>query len=144
MSGDPYNLQRFRDAQRDVYATALAELRAGRKRTHWMWFIFPQCTGLGASPVSVLYAIRSVAEARAYLDDPVLGVRLRECAGAMLIHDTGSATEILGNPDDLKLRSSASLFAAVDGDESEFHRILDRYFNGVPDARTMAFVLRER
>ena len=137
---DPHNLQRFRDAQRDVYTTALTELRAGRKRTHWMWFIFPQCAGLGVSPTSEFYAIRSVAEARAYLDDPTLGARLRECADAVLTHERRPAADILGYPDDLKLRSSATLFAAVAGEDSAFHRILATFFGGTADPRTLAFI----
>lgn len=139
---DAHNLQRFRDAQRDVYATALTEIRAGRKRTHWMWFIFPQCAGLGTSFASEFYAIRSVADARAYLDDPLLGVRLRECADAVLTHRTRSAREIMGYPDDMKLRSSATLFAGVEGNDSVFHQIVAQFFDGDPDARTLAFIAR--
>jgi len=137
---DPHNLQRFRDAQRDVYATALTELRAGRKRTHWMWFIFPQCAGLGVSPASEFYAIRSIAEARAYLDDALLGPRLRECADAVLRHQGRSAADILGRPDDLKLHSSATLFAAVAGQDSAFQRIVASFFDGTPDPRTLTFI----
>jgi uncharacterized protein (DUF1810 family) len=133
MSGD---LDRFLDAQDGVYDDALAELTAGRKRTHWMWFIFPQIAGLGFSPTAQLYAIDSLDEARAYLAHPVLGPRLRECAQALLTVQGRSAREILGYPDDLKLRSSMTLFARAADDPELFQAVLDRYYDG-PDPRTL-------
>ena len=134
---DPYDLARFVDAQRDVHATALAELRAGRKRTHWMWFVFPQLAGLGSSWMAQRYAIASAAEAEAYLRHPVLGSRLVECAEALLAIEGRSAREILGPPDDLKLKSSATLFAAVSPPGSAFERVLDKYFAGERDEATL-------
>lgn len=134
---DPYDLARFVDAQRDVHATALAELRAGRKRTHWMWFVFPQIEGLGSSWMAQRYAIASAAEAEAYLRHPVLGSRLVECAEALLAIEGRSAREILGPPDDLKLKSSATLFAAVSPPGSAFERVLDKYFAGERDEATL-------
>src|SRR5699024_6041960 len=122
------DLARFVNAQAADYARALGELRAGRKRSHWMWYIFPQFAGLGRSEYSRRYAIRSRAEAVAYLAHPVLGARLRECALALLEHPELSAREILGEPDDMKLRSSATLFAEVDG-EGIFTRLLERFFD---------------
>ncbi|HOG29730.1 MAG TPA: DUF1810 domain-containing protein [Vicinamibacterales bacterium] len=134
---DPYNLSRFVRAQEDDYPKALSELRRGRKRTHWMWFIFPQIEGLGDSPTSREYSIKSLAEARAYLAHPVLGPRLIECAEAVLGVEGRSAAEILGFPDDLKLRSSATLFARVAPSGSVFESILQKYFAGGPDAATL-------
>ncbi len=134
---DPYDLARFVDAQRDVHATALVELRADRKRTHWMWFVFPQIEGLGSSWMAQRYAIASAAEAEAYLRHPVLGSRLVECAEALLAIEGRSAREILGPPDDLKLKSSATLFAAVSPPGSAFERVLDKYFAGERDEATL-------
>ena len=134
---DPHDLNRFVVAQADAHDQALAELRAGRKRTHWMWFVFTQLAGLGSSPTARQYGIKSSDEARAYLAHPVLGPRLLACAEAIHRVDGRSATEILGSPDDLKLRSSATLFAAVSPAGSAFHRLLDRYFRGEADARTL-------
>jgi len=136
-ASDPYDLHRFVLAQEHVYASALAELRAGHKRTHWMWFVFPQYDGLGASPTSKTYAIKSVAEAQAYLQHPLLGPRLIECAEALAAVRDLSATEILGYPDDMKLRSSATLFAHVSPAGSVFTRLLDKYFDGQPDETTL-------
>jgi uncharacterized protein (DUF1810 family) len=130
------DLDRFASAQAGVYADALAELKAGRKRTHWMWFIFPQIAGLGFSPAAQRYAIASLDEARAYLAHPVLGPRLRECAQTLLAVDGMSAREILGYPDDLKLRSSMTLFARAADDPDVFEAVLDRYYDG-PDPRTL-------
>ncbi len=130
-------LQRFLDAQDGVYEQALAELRAGRKRTHWMWFVFPQIAGLGHSSTAVYYAIADLAEARAYLAHPLLGARLAECAEALLGVTGRTAHEILGSPDDLKLRSSMTLFAQVAGPDSVFRRVLERYYGGEADARTL-------
>ncbi|MBS1886719.1 MAG: DUF1810 domain-containing protein [Actinobacteria bacterium] len=139
MSEDPFGLQRFVAAQEDaaIYARALAELRAGRKQGHWIWFVFPQIAGLGSSPMSEAYAIRSLAEARAYLDHPVLGPRLRECAEALLATDPSqSAEQILGGIDALKLRSSMTLFARAAPEEALFPAVLDRFFGGEEDHET--------
>jgi uncharacterized protein (DUF1810 family) len=132
-----YDLQRFVDAQRDVYATALAELRAGHKRTHWMWFIFPQVEGLGQSEMARRYAIASSDEAAAYLAHPVLGPRLRECSSAVAMHGDRDIGEIFGHPDDLKFHSSMTLFADVAPDEAIFQACLDRFFDGAPDPATI-------
>jgi uncharacterized protein (DUF1810 family) len=138
---DPWHLSRFVEAQSDTYERALAELREGRKRSHWMWFVFPQVAGLGLSSMSVRYAISGRPEARAYLVHPVLGPRLRECAEALLALDgTRPATQILGYPDDLKLRSSATLFAQVSPPGSVFHRLLERYFGGRADDATLTLL----
>ncbi|MCK7473902.1 MAG: DUF1810 domain-containing protein [Rhodopseudomonas palustris] len=136
-STDPHDLNRFVEAQRDSYAQALAELRAGRKRSHWMWFVFPQLAGLGSSVMARRYAIRDRNEARAYLDHPFLGARLRACAEALLAIEGRSAREILGSPDDLKLGSSATLFAQISPPGSVFHRLLERYYDGQPDPLTL-------
>jgi uncharacterized protein (DUF1810 family) len=140
MSDDPHDLTRFVDAQRTHYDDALAEVRAGRKRTHWMWFVFPQLGGLGSSDQARRYAIRDLDEARAYLAHPVLGPRLTQIAEVALGVDGRSAAEVFGSPDDLKLRSSATLFAHVSPPGSPFHRLLDRYFGGRPDTRTLALL----
>jgi uncharacterized protein (DUF1810 family) len=134
---DPYNLARFLAAQEPVYAQALTELSQGRKRTHWMWFILPQLAGLGLSETSRRYAIQNLDEARAYLAHPVLGVRLRECTTTLLGVTGRSAHDIFGSPDDLKLRSSATLFTQVSPPDSLFHQLLDRYFGGQADSRTL-------
>ena len=138
---DPFDLNRFLDAQHESYAIALREIRAGRKQSHWMWFIFPQIDGLGSSPTARHYAIKSRDGAEAYLRHPVLGARLRECAEAALGISGRSVREIFGSPDDLKLRSSATLFAAVAPKGSVFERVLERYFNGQPDQRTLDLLL---
>jgi len=119
-SRDTFDLSRFVTAQEDVYESAIAEIRGGHKRTHWMWFVFPQLRGLGSSPISRQFAIRSAAEARAYLAHPILGARLLECCDALLRVNGGSANEIFGSPDDLKLRSCATLFASVSEPASVF------------------------
>ena len=137
MNADPFDLARFEQAQAPVFAQVMAELRAGRKRSHWMWFIFPQFRGLGFSAMSERYAIRSLDEARAYLAHPLLGPRLRECAAAVLDVEGRSAHEIFGSPDDLKLRSCATLFAEVAPPESEWARLLIKYFDGQPDEATL-------
>ena len=131
------SLYRFVDAQEGIYDTAVAEIRNGRKSSHWMWFIFPQLAGLGRTSTAVYYAIRDIEEARAYLDHPILGPRLIECAEAVLAVKGKSAHEIFGTPDDLKLRSSATLFAQVSPPGSVFHRILDRYYRSEPDPRSL-------
>jgi uncharacterized protein (DUF1810 family) len=134
---DPYDLNRFVQAQQDVYEHALSEIRSGRKRSHWMWYIFPQIEGLGFSSMSRRYSIKSLDEARAYLDHPVLGPRLAECAEAALGVEGRSARDIFGSPDDLKLRSCATLFASVTPADSVFARLLDRFFEGNPDGKTL-------
>jgi uncharacterized protein (DUF1810 family) len=134
---DPHDLDRFVRAQRGDYERALAEIRGGRKRSHWMWYIFPQYDGLGFSSTSKRYAIKSVAEAEAYLRHPVLGPRLVECAEAAVGVEGKSASEIFGSPDDLKLRSSATLFACVSPAGSVFERLLQKYFPGGRDAETL-------
>jgi uncharacterized protein (DUF1810 family) len=134
---DPFDLQRFVNAQEGIYKSALAELHSGRKRTHWMWFVFPQIQGLGFSPTSKRYAIRSSDEARAYLDHPVLGKRLVECAEAVLSVQGRSASAIFGSPDDIKLKSSMTLFDAVSAPGSVFSQVLERYFQGQRDRKTL-------
>lgn len=134
---DPFDLQRFVDAQRTVYEHARAELLAGRKTTHWMWFIFPQIEGLGRSPTARRYAIRSLDEARAYLAHPILGPRLVECTQIVNRIDGKSAREIFGSPDDLKFRSSLTLFARAAPDEPVFEQALAKYFDSEPDPLTV-------
>lgn len=140
---DRFDLARFRAAQEGVVATALAELRAGRKRSHWMWFVFPQLRGLGRSETARFYGIGSRAEARAYLADPVLGPRLIEACEAALAHEGATARDIFGTPDDLKLRSCATLFAALAGAPPVFARVLRRFFEGRPDERTLSLLADE-
>jgi uncharacterized protein (DUF1810 family) len=134
---DPFNLSRFVSAQARDYEIAREELRNGRKRSHWIWYIFPQIDGLGSSPTSKLYAIKSKAEAQAYLEHPVLGTRLLECVNIILGIEGRSASEIFGYPDDLKLKSSMTLFAIVQSQEPRFSRVLDKYFEGKRDSRTI-------
>jgi uncharacterized protein (DUF1810 family) len=135
---DPRQLDRFLSAQQPVYADVLTELRAGRKRTHWMWFIFPQLQGLGTSAMAQRFGITSLDEARAYLAHPVLGARLRECCELMLQVPQRSALDILGSPDDLKFRSCATLFSSAAPHDDLFQRCLDRFYAGQPDPRTVA------
>jgi uncharacterized protein (DUF1810 family) len=132
-----FNLERFVDAQIGVYDTALAELRAGHKRTHWMWFIFPQIAGLGHSAMAQRYAIRSADEAAAYLAHPVLGPRLRACAAAVASHHDRGVDEIFGHPDNLKFHSSMTLFADVAPHEAIFQTCLDQFFDGRADPATL-------
>ena len=139
-SEDPHDLARFLSAQEGDYEQALAEIRSGRKRSHWMWYSFPQFAGLGTSPTSKHYAIKSVPEAEAYLHHPVLGPRLVEFCEAVLSVAGRSAFDIFGSPDDMKLRSSATLFASVSPAGSVFHRVLDRYFDATPDESTLRLV----
>ena len=134
---DPFELCRFLEGQQSTYGQALSELRAGRKRSHWMWFVFPQFDGLAFSSTSKHYAIKSEEEAQAYLEHPVLGPRLRECAEAVLQVEGRTAHDIFGSPDDLKLKSSATLFAAVSPPGSVFERLLDKYFEGERDEKTL-------
>jgi uncharacterized protein (DUF1810 family) len=140
----PHDLDRFVDAQSPIYDVALAELRAGAKRSHWMWFIFPQLAGLGSSDTARRFAIASLEEADGYLRHPVLGPRLVECAEAVLAVQGRSAHEIFGSPDDRKLHSSATLFSRVSTARSVFHRLLERYFHGAPDAKTLALLEHEK
>lgn len=137
---DQFNLARFVDAQEPVYARVLAELRAGHKRSHWMWFVFPQIQGLGRSEMAQRYAIASEDEAAAYLAHPLLGRRLRECAGIVAALDGPSAHDIFGDPDALKFRSSMTLFADVAPDEAVFQACIDKYFDGEADPETLARV----
>ena len=140
MTGAAYDLARFVAAQRGSYEHALAEIASGRKRSHWMWYVFPQFAGLGFSVTSRKYAIGSLAEAEAYLRHEVLGPRLVACAEAALAVEGRSAREIFGSPDDLKLRSSATLFAHVSPEGSVFLRLLEKYFGGDPDGATLRLV----
>jgi uncharacterized protein (DUF1810 family) len=137
-----YDLARFVQAQERDYEQALSEIRRGRKRSHWMWYVFPQYDGLGSSPTSRQYAIKSLAEAEAYLAHPVLGPRLLESARAALAVEGRSAVEIFGSPDDMKLHSCATLFASISPPGSEFHQILDKYFGGERDEKTRRLVRR--
>lgn len=141
---DSFDLQRFLIAQDDTYDDAVAELAAGNKRTHWMWFIFPQVTGLGFSYNSEFYSIHSSAEARAYLDHPVLGARLRQCAELLLATQGLSASEILGSPDDLKLCSSMTLFAKFAAPDNVFEKVLEKFYGGVADHATTVVVAKWR
>lgn len=137
---DEFDLARFTQAQAPVYDTVVTELRAARKRTHWMWFIFPQLAGLGRSAMAQHYAIASLAEARAYLAHPVLGARLRECAALLAAAQELSAHQIFGDPDDLKLHSSLTLFAQAAPGEALFGACLQKYYNGTPDPATLALL----
>jgi uncharacterized protein (DUF1810 family) len=137
---DPYDLQRFVDAQEGVIDQVMRELRSGRKRTHWMWFVFPQVEGLGSSELAQRYAISSRAEAEAYLAHPMLGSRLRECTALVTDLEGHSATEVFGAPDDLKFRSSMTLFEAVAASPEPFTTALERYYDGDRDERTLAFL----
>ena len=137
MTDDTFNLERFVEAQEAVYESVLEELRRGRKTSHWMWYVFPQIVGLGYSEMAQRYAISSIDEAQAYCAHPVLGPRLNECMQILLAVDGTSAEEIFGNIDALKLRSCATLFFAASGGEPLFDAVLDRYFDGVPDLKTL-------
>ena len=137
---DPYDLNRFISAQEGVYDRALNELRGGLKRSHWMWYIFPQIEGLGNSPTTRQYSIKSLEEARQYLAHPVLGARLVECAEAVLAVQGQSASDIFGHPDDWKLQSSMTLFKLVSGPRSVFESVLDKYYQGKQDSRTLQIV----
>jgi uncharacterized protein (DUF1810 family) len=134
---DPYDLARFTHAQDGVFADVLAELRGGQKLTHWMWFIFPQIAGLGDSSTTKYYAIKSIDEARQYLSHRVLGPRLLTCAETVLAIRGRSVSDLFGYPDNLKLRSSMTLFACVAGPASVFDRVLDQHFGGERDTRTL-------
>ncbi len=134
---DPYDLNRFLSAQEGVYERALAELKGGQKRTHWMWYIFPQIEGLGHSPTARRYSIKSIEEAREYLNHPVLGQRLLECTEAVISLKGRSVSEIFGYPDDLKFGSSMTLFEKIAGPGSIFSIAIDRYCKGERDAATL-------
>ncbi|AZH25672.1 DUF1810 domain-containing protein [Haloplanus aerogenes] len=134
---DPHNLERFVEAQDPVIDEVKRELRSGRKRTHWMWFVFPQMAGLGRSEMSRRYAISSRDEAEAYLRHAILGPRLRDCTEIVNAVDGRSATEIFGSPDDLKFRSSMTLFDAVADDPTPFSTALQQYYDGDPDPKTL-------
>jgi uncharacterized protein (DUF1810 family) len=136
-ASDPFDLQRFVDAQARVYQTVLDELRAGRKRSHWIWFIFPQLSGLGSSPMAARYAISSLDEARAYLRHDVLGPRLHECAQLVSGIEGRSIAEIFGSPDDLKVRSSMTLFARATDNNRDFVALLGKYYDGEEDPLTV-------
>ena len=145
VGSDPFQLRRFVEAQAPAYEGALAELRAGRKRSHWMWFIFPQLAGLGISPTARFFGISGTGEARAYLAHPVLGPRLRTCTQAMLAVEERSLNDVLGSPDDLKFRSSMTLFdRATDGREPLFREALARYCHDDPDPRTLELLADPR
>ncbi len=135
---DPFDLQRFVNAQAPLYERVRQELKVGRKQGHWMWFIFPQIAGLGQSPMSIRFAIASLGEATAYLAHPVLGARLRECAQLTLDVEGKTARDIFGSVDEMKFRSSMTLFARAAPDEDIFQRCIDKYFAGAPDPATNA------
>lgn len=137
---DPHKLQRFLAAQSKNYANALDELQRGRKRSHWIWYIFPQVAGLGRSSMAQEYAIRSRDEGIAYLNHEVLGQRLRECVGALLKHQGKRIEDVIGFPDDLKLLSSMTLFASLTHPDSIFHHVLDIFYAGKMDSRTLDFL----
>jgi uncharacterized protein (DUF1810 family) len=136
-ASDPFDLERFVDAQERAYEHVLAELRAGRKRSHWIWFVFPQVAGLGSSPTAARYAITSLDEARAYLRHELLGPRLHECAQLVNAVQGRSISEIFGSPDDLKVRSSMTLFAHATDDNHDFVQLLERYYDGEQDPLTL-------
>ena len=143
MATDPHDLDRIVDAQARPYAQALAEIRAGDKRSHWMWFVFPQLDGLGSSPTARRYAIKSLEEAKAYLAHPVLGPRLVECAEAALAVEGRSAHDIFGYPDDMKLKSCATLFAQASPPGSAFERLLAKFYGSERDAATLRLLGQE-
>ncbi|HJR20258.1 MAG TPA: DUF1810 domain-containing protein [Dongiaceae bacterium] len=138
MSGDPFDLQHFVDAQAPVYDRVRAELKNGRKQSHWMWFIFPQIAGLGHSAMAQRYAISSLDEARAYIAHPVLGPRLRECTRLVVQVNGKSAHDILGSPDDMKFHSCMTLFARAAPQDEAFVEALEKYFGGAEDQATIA------
>lgn len=137
MTEDPFNLERFVEAQQNVYEDARSELRAGRKRSHWMWFVFPQIRGLGHSSTSQIYAISGLEEAAAFLRHPILGPRLRECTTLANAIPSRSAREVFGSPDDLKFCSSMTLFAHATSDNAAFLQALEKYFASAMDRRTL-------
>jgi uncharacterized protein (DUF1810 family) len=136
MSTD-YNLERFIDAQRTDYAVALSEIKQGKKESHWMWYIFPQVLGLGYTSTSIMYSIKDLDEAAAYLNDEVLGKRLIGISNALLELDTNDAKQVFGSPDNMKLRSSMTLFSLVPGADKVFQAVLDKFFKGKKDQETL-------
>jgi uncharacterized protein (DUF1810 family) len=136
-NADPFDLRRYVDAQDAVYETVLAELRNGAKRSHWIWFVFPQLRGLGRSPTAARFGIASLEEASAYLAHPVLGRRLRECTRLVAAIDGRSVDEIFGWPDNLKVRSSMTLFARATDDDADFRTVLDKFYGGEEDPATV-------
>lgn len=134
------NLKRFLDAQAQDYATALSEIRSGRKRSHWIWYIFPQIAGLGNSEMASRYALKDLSEASAYLADPILSSHMLEISAALLKLDTNNATDVMGTPDDLKLRSSMTVFSLVPGADPVFKAVLEKYFDGKADQATLQLV----
>ena len=144
-NGDnPFDLRRFVQAQQGEYERALAEIKSGRKRSHWMWYIFPQLDGLGHSSMARRYSVKTLAEARSYLAHSILGPRLQECVEVLLGLEGHTAHEVFGSPDDLKLRSCATLFAEVSPADSVFHRLLTKYFQGEADKQTLRLLSRDR
>jgi uncharacterized protein (DUF1810 family) len=141
---DPFNLQRFVEAQADVFGRVEAELRAGRKQSHWMWFIFPQLAGLGFSTMAHVYAIASLDEARAYLAHPVLGSRLRSCTQAVCAVEGRSLRGIFGTPDDMKFRSCMTLFAQAAPEDEMFGAALTKFCGGAPDPATLDLLAKDR
>jgi len=137
------SLQRFIDAQQSDYETALSEIKRGRKQSHWMWYIFPQIQGLGFSTTSKLYAIKNLKEAQAYLNHPLLGKRLKEITDALINLPTNDAHEIFGSPDDVKLKSSMTLFASLPDADSIFESALKKFFKGEKDAKTLSIIKDE-
>lgn len=134
------DLQRFTEAQENDYQTALAEIKAGRKRSHWMWYIFPQIAGLGFSSTSKFYAIRDLSEAAEYLNHPILGRRLIEISEALLNVENKTASEIFSSPDDMKLKSSMTLFGAVENANEVFQKVLDKFYGGAKEERTLRLI----
>ncbi len=134
------DLSRFIEAQKFAYPTALNEIKSGKKRSHWMWFIFPQIAGLGRSVMSEKYAIKNIEEALEYLENEILGARLREITGILLLLKTNDAREVFGSPDNLKLRSCMTLFAQLDETNGIFQKVLDKYFFGTQDKRTISLI----
>ena len=137
-----YDLSRFHKAQEHSYSTALAEIRSGYKCSHWIWYIFPQIAGLGYSPTARYYAISCLDEARAYMADPVLSSRLIEISEALLELESSDPEKVMGYPDDLKLRSSMTLFSEASPGTGVFQRVLDKYFDGKPDIKTLKIISR--
>ena len=138
---DPFDLARFVSAQQDVFDRALREVKSGQKASHWMWYMFPQLRGLGHSPIAQRFGITGIEEAKAYLEHEILGPRLITLCEAALSVKGRSATELFGAPDDLKFRSCATLFAQLSPVDSVFHKILDQYFAGIPDQRTLQLLI---
>jgi uncharacterized protein (DUF1810 family) len=141
---DNFDLTRFLDAQNKLYLTALSEIRNGKKQSHWMWFIFPQLTGLGHSDTAKFYGIDSTEEAMMYLAHPVLRKHLIEISAALLKIENKTASDIFGSPDDLKLHSSMTLFANVPNTDPVFARVIDKYFNGLQDQRTLQILIKHQ